>query len=227
MPPNNYDGKNDGASFLRKVKRMSGKPKGAHPVKRLSVAAVRNLRPGRHADGNGLYLEVDPSGARRWFLRTVYNGRRRDVGLGPTSLVGLSEARETAARLRKVAREGGDPKEERDRHKRRSPTFEEAARHVFEKHVLPATRSPRGMQQWLTRLEHHAFPAIGRQPVHTIGQADLLRVLGPIWIDKPETARRVRQRIKTILDWARTAGHRGGSVRLRSCREGGGNLMAA
>ena len=183
------------------------KPKGAHPSKRLSPAAVRSLGPGRHADGNGLYLEVDASGARRWFLRTMVHGRRRDVGIGPTPLIGLADARDTAARLRKAARDGFDPVEERDRHKRKSPTFEEAARHVFATHMLPATRSPRGMQQWLGRLEHHAFPLIGARHVHTITQADLLGVLAPIWIDKPETARRVRQRIKVILDWARTAGH--------------------
>jgi integrase len=184
-----------------------GKPKGAHPVKRLSSVAVRKLGPGRHADGGGLYLEVDPSGARRWFLRTMVNGRRRDVGIGPTSLVGLAEARERAAHLRKVARDGADPIAERDKHKFSSPTFREAAEYVFTTHVLPATRSPKGMQQWLTRLEHHAFPVIGEKQVHAITQADLLRVLAPIWIDKSETARRVRQRIKLILDWARTAGH--------------------
>jgi integrase len=190
--------------------RLMGRPKGAHPVKRLTAVAVRNLGPGRHADGGGLYLEVDPSGARRWFLRTMVHGRRRDVGLGPTSLVGLAEAREAAARLRKVARSGGDPVVERDKDKKCSPTFEEAARHVYQHHVLPNSRNPKAMAQWLNRLELHAFPVIGKRPVHTIEQSDVLRVLSPIWLDKPETARRVRQRIKVVLDWARAAGHRAG-----------------
>src|SRR5690242_16274041 len=97
-----------------------GKP---HPVKRLSAVAVRKLGPGRHADGGGLYLEVDPSGARRWFLRTTVHGRRRDLGLGPTSLVGLAEARETASSLRKVARAGGDPRAARDKDKKASLRF--------------------------------------------------------------------------------------------------------
>ncbi|CAH1694890.1 hypothetical protein CHELA1G11_21703 [Hyphomicrobiales bacterium] len=66
-------------------------------------------KPGRHADGNGLYLIVDPSGARRWVLRVVVQGRRRDIGLGGASLVTLAEAREKALTYRKIARAGGDP----------------------------------------------------------------------------------------------------------------------
>ena len=184
------------------------KPKGPHLQKRLTALAVKNLGPGRHADGGGLYLEVDPSGVgRRWFLRTTVHGKLRDLGLGPVSLVGLAEAREKARELRKVAREGGDPKAVRDKDKRRSPTFAEAARHVFQTRILPATNKPAKAQQWLSRLERHAFPKLGDMPVHTIGQADILAVLEPIWLTKPETARRVRQRISLIFDWARIAGH--------------------
>ncbi|MEE3101609.1 MAG: Arm DNA-binding domain-containing protein [Pseudomonadota bacterium] len=81
-----------------------GKPKGRHPDKRLTPPAIRAAGPGRHADGNGLYLEVDASGARRWVLRTLVHGRRRDIGLGGAQVVGLAQARELAARLRRVAR---------------------------------------------------------------------------------------------------------------------------
>jgi integrase len=106
-----------------------------------------------------------------------------------------------------VAREGGDPRAVRDKDKRAAPTFEEAARHVYQTRILPATSKPESMVQWLGRLERHAFPVIGKRPIHTLGQADLLRVLEPIWLTKAETARRVRQRMAVIFDWARTAGH--------------------
>ena len=80
------------------------KPRGMHPDKRLTAVAIRNLkRPGRYADGNGLYLVVDDSGAKRWTLRTVVLGRRRDIGLGSVRLVSLAEAREQATRLRRKA----------------------------------------------------------------------------------------------------------------------------
>ena len=149
------------------------KPKGPHRQNRLTALAVKRLGPGRHADGGGLYLEVDPRGVgRRWFLRTTVQGKLRDLGLGPVSLVGLAEAREKALELRKVARAGGDPKLHRDKDKKRTPTFAEAARHVFQTRILPATSKPDAMQQWLGRLEKHAFPMLGDKQIHTITQAD-------------------------------------------------------
>ena len=100
---------------------------------------------------------------------------------------------------------------ERDKDKRTSPTFEAAARHVHKTRILPATKKPESDGAVDRAARDHAFPAIGRMPVHTIGQADLLRVLEPIWLTKPETARRVRQRMALIIDWARTAGHVAGA----------------
>jgi hypothetical protein len=91
-----------------KVTKEGFEPK-KHPEKALSAVKIKNAKPGRHADGNGLYLVVDDSGAKRWLLRTVIRGKRCDVGLGGLSLVSLADAREEAARLRKIARKGGDP----------------------------------------------------------------------------------------------------------------------
>jgi integrase len=143
-----------------------------------------------------------------WCLRDVTVAPL--AGLGPVSLVGLAEAREKAQRLRKVAREGGDPIAERDRERRVSLTFEAAARKVHAEHVVPHNRNAKHVAQWLSTLETYAFPTMGKLPVHAVEEADVLRVLAPIWTDKPETGRRVRQRVRTVLDWARTAGHRDG-----------------
>lgn len=187
-----------------------GEDRKAHPHNRLSALAVRRAGPGRHADGGGLYLAVDDTGARRWVLRTTVHGKRREIGLGPVSLVPLAEARETARRLRKVAWEGGDPIAERDRERRRSMTFEDAARKVHAEQIEPNAKNGKHVRQWIATLEAHAFPVIGTRPVHAVDQADVLRVLSPIWTETPETARRMRQRLRTVLDWARTAGHREG-----------------
>src|SRR5215204_4121805 len=87
---------------------------GKHPEKALNAVQVRSMqKPGRYADGNGLYLVVEPSGAKRWLLRTVVRGKRRDMGLGGLSLVSLAEAREKALTNCKLARDGGDPLAER------------------------------------------------------------------------------------------------------------------
>ena len=84
--------------------------KGKHPFNALSAMRIRELSsPGRYADGNCLYLVVDPSGAKRWILRIMVHGRRRDMGLGGIRTVTLAEARAKAYRYRKVAREGGNP----------------------------------------------------------------------------------------------------------------------
>ena len=81
------------------------KPKGRHPQKALPSSAP----PGRHADGNGLYLFVQPSRTRSWIQRLLVRGRRRELGLGSFALVPLAEAREKALANRKLARQGGDP----------------------------------------------------------------------------------------------------------------------
>jgi integrase len=173
-------------------------------MSKLTVRKVETLRqPGMFGDGDGLYLRVGPTGGKSWILRTVVHGKRRDLGLGSASLVPLKEARETARSLRKVARSGGDPDTLR---KRESLTFEEAARRVHAS-LLPTWRAKRHGEHWIGALERYAFPQLGTRPLETIGTADVLRVLEPIWTDKPETAKRLKQRISTVFDWAKGAGH--------------------
>ena len=186
------------------------KPRGRHPDKALWAVRVRAIsKPGRYADGNGLYLVVDPSGAKRWILRTVVRGKRRDIGLGGLRLVSLAEAREQAVLYRKLARNGGDPVAERRRERRPVPTFEEAARAVHAEHSA-AWRNPKHSGQWINTLAHYVFPMMGDRRVDQIETPDVLRVLAPIWLTRPETARRVRQRIGAVLDWANAAGFREG-----------------
>lgn len=179
-----------------------------HPHRALTAVQVRQLKS-RHADGNGLYLVIDPAGAKRWVLRTIVRGRRRDIGLGSAKLVSLAEARETAATYRKTARAGGDPIAELRKARMEVPTFAEAARLVHEEHAR-AWRNPKHAAQWINTLSNYVFPHFGDRRVDEVAQADVLRALSPIWLAKPETARRLRQRIRTVFDWAKGAGHRSG-----------------
>jgi integrase len=176
------------------------KPKGRHPEKALSAVKVRSLtKPGRYADGNGLYLVVDPSGAKRWVLRTVVHGRRRDMGLGGTMLVSLAEAREQATALRKIARFGGDPVAERRAQRRQVPTFEELARQMHNERTF---NNPKHGKQWINTLQTYAFPNLGYMRVDRIDTPEIITVLKPIWKEKNVTADRVRQRIQAVLDHA-------------------------
>ena len=169
----------------------------------LTAVAVKQLaKPGRYSDGNGLYLVVDPSGARRWLLRIVVQRRRRDIGLGSARLVPLSMARERAIEMRRLARDGGDPVAERRRRRALAPTFKDAAKAVHAE-TVESWRNERHAASWLTSLETYAFPIIGDRPLDQIDTADVQKVLAPIWLTKSETARRVRQRMRTVFDWAR------------------------
>jgi len=177
------------------------KPRGRHPQHRLTAVSVRaKTTPGRYADGNGLYLEVDPSGAKRWLWRGVVRGRRRDLGLGSVTLVPLLDARKHALDYRRDARVGKDPKPARSN--RTVPTFRDAAKTVHAEHA-EGFRNDNHKGEWLSSLERYAFPIIGSRSVDAIDSSEILKVLSPVWLKKPETARRVRQRIALIFDWAR------------------------
>ena len=181
-------------------KRRLGKPKGRHPHKRLSTAFVRSAPPGRHCDGNGLYLYVQKTGTRSWIQRLVIRGRKRELGLGNAQLVLLAEAREQALANRKLARAGADPLAE----KRRSagiPTFAEAAKRVIEQKSA-GWRNAAVPRNWYRSFEIHVFPRIGRVPVSEMTSADVLEILTPIWHANPPTARIVRHRIRAVLEWA-------------------------
>ena len=146
---------------------------------------------------------MTPTGAKQWVARLTIHGRQTDLGLGGLSYVTLAEAREEAARLRKVARQGGDPRVER---RREVLTFEAAARRVHAD-LAPTWRNAKHGAGWLSAVERYAFPVLGPRVLDTIGPADVLRILSPIWTTKHDTARRVKQRLAVIFDWAKSAGH--------------------
>ncbi|CUH39132.1 Prophage CP4-57 integrase [Jannaschia seosinensis] len=75
---------------------------------------------------------------------------------------------------------------------------------------MPTWKNTKRGQQWINTLRDYAFPKIGRMPVDSIGQPEALMCLSPIWTEKHETARRLSQRIKTVLDVARSKGLRDG-----------------
>lgn len=179
-----------------------GKSTGKHPSNALSAAKVRQTtQPGKYADGNGLYLVVDPSGAKRWLLRIVVCGKRRDMGLGGVSTVSLAEARNKAAIYRKEAREGGDPIATRKKATDRLPTFKTLAETIHER-LAPSWKNSKHAAQWISTLKQYAFPVIGDKPVDLIMPNDVTSILAPIWHTKPETARRLRQRIRLVMDAA-------------------------
>ncbi len=187
------------------------------PHNALTAVRVRTARrPGRVADGNGLYLVVESTGTKRWMQRLTIRGKRTDLGLGGYPLVSLYEAREQALANRKIARRGGDPRA--DRYRRSIPTFAGAASRVMEARFAN-WRHPKTAKRWGATLRTYVYPYFGHVPIDQINGADVIRVLTPIWTEKPETARAVRGHIRDVIDWAIANGFRidnpaGDAVRL-------------
>ena len=180
---------------------------GRHPEKQLSARGIATItEPGKYMDGNGLFLRVTDTGAKQWVQRLVIQGRRRDIGHGAYPLVSLAEARGRAFEFRKTAREGKDPYAE-IRKDSPIPTFAEAAAAVIELN-RPTWSNPKHVAQWESTLKTYVFPRFGKRPVDSIASADVLAVLTPIWNAKSETAKRIRQRIGNIMDWAVAQGYR-------------------
>ncbi len=177
------------------------------PEKALTAQFVKTARePGKYFDGHGLFLRVQPNGARQWVQRIVIRGKRCEMGLGNPALVSLAEARELALANRKLAQAGGDPIQAK-REAAAILSFEEAARKVHALH-LPTWRNAKHGAQFLSTLETYTFPRLGRLRVADVNTADVLAVLTPIWTQKPETAARVRQRIGMVMKWAVAQGWR-------------------
>jgi integrase len=182
------------------------KPTGRHQKSKLTDKSIRAIRqPGRYGDGDGLYLVVENESAKRWIWRGTVLGRRTDFGLGSYGTVSLSEARELARQYRKEARAGNDPRTNL-RKDTAVPTFEAAAKSYFEQHK-DRWKNPKHQQQWINTLEQYAFPALGRRPIDQITTPEVVAVLSPIWFEKHETARRLKQRIAIVFDDAKGKGY--------------------
>lgn len=174
---------------------------------KLTAKSVERAKPGRHADGLGLYLLVSKTGAKSWVLRVQVHSRRRDIGLGSLAELTLAEARDKARELRKVAKSGRDPIAARDRAQFAVPTFE-AATEACHRDGPPSRWSKRHADAFLASLNQHAMPRLGRLLVDSIEDGDLAAVLMPLWHDKPAAARKLRQRVRTVLDFAKLKGWR-------------------
>ncbi|WP_018263341.1 tyrosine-type recombinase/integrase [Methylobacterium sp. WSM2598] len=179
----------------------------------MGVAKLKS--PGMYGDGNGLWLQITPGG-KSWIFRFTLHGRAREMGLGSSAIYSLAEARERAVACRKLVNEGIDPIEAR-REKRRdtaldsakSITFKECAEAYIRAHAA-GWRNPKHAAQWTATLANYAYPVFGELPVAAVDTALVMRVLEPIWTTKTETASRVRGRIESVLDWAKTRNHREG-----------------
>ncbi len=184
----------------------------------LTALKIRNAGPGRHTDMYGLHLHVRKSGARSWILRFAHNGRRRDFGLGGAHDVSLAEARELAMAIRKAIRSGIDPVARKVPARKPVLTFEAVTRDCYE--AMKGGWKDQRHASWMSSFERHVFPLIGGKAVTAIDSPSVLSVLEPIWLTIPESAKRVLQRIGSVLDYAHIKGLLPDQVSLRSVTRG-------
>ena len=190
----------------------------AYQLHKLSALKVLELaKPGSYFDGGGLLLKISPTLTKSWVFRYNINGKERRQGLGPYPDTGLDEARDIAQECRKLKRQGIDPIEHRQevyrgrkKEKANQITFKECATIYIDTHKT-GWRNDKHIAQWRNTLKTYAYDIIGDLPVNEIDTPSIHHVLKPIWLNKTETATRVRQRIEKILDWAESLNYRQGN----------------
>lgn len=193
---------------------------------KLSVKGLESLKkPGRYADGDGLWLQVrkpdsnrkieSAEPARSWLFRYAWQGRQRQMGLGPYPDVGLKDARDAAHRARKAVRDGLDPIGEKRAKAAQvkahlaAMTFDGVLKLYLAAHE-ETWRNAKHRQQWKNTIETYASPVFGDWLVQAVDTGAVMKVIEPLWKEKTETASRVRGRIETILDYAAARGWRQG-----------------
>ena len=189
----------------------------AREADRLTAAGVKTeKKAGYHPDGGGLYLQVSKSGSKSWIFRYTLAGKPCEMGLGSYNAFTLAETRARAKVQRKLLTDGINPLETKrsDLLARRMAeaniiTFDKAATAYIDSNS-PAWRNAKHGDQWRNTIATYASPVIGKLPVSKIDTAHVLRILKPIWLEKTETAVRLRGRIEKILDWAKAQGYRSG-----------------
>lgn len=175
---------------------------------KLTARAAATTKPGRYGDGAGLWLVVSASGARKWVFRFSFAGKVTEMGLGPADVIGLAQARDRATEARQMVAAGKNPIAEKRRAKKDQAaraTFGEVADDLIAAKAAE-WRNAKHKAQWKMTLEVYAAP-LRAKPVEEIDTEAVLAVLQPIWLEKPETASRLRGRIEAVLDAARAKGH--------------------
>ncbi len=175
-------------------------------TKKMTYAEAKSLKkPGFHFMGDTLYLRIGTGEGKSWVQRLTINGKRHDIGLGSFKLVTLAEARDRAFENRKAARiHKRDPLAEK--RKARLPSFRDAAEQTHEA-LKPSWRNGKHTRNWLQAMEKYVFPVIGPTQIDRLGREDVLKILTPLWTTRPETARRLRQKMRQTFRWAMAHGH--------------------
>ena len=179
--------------------------------KQLSAAFVKTVKePGRYGDGrggHGLSLLVKESTTGRlsksWSQRLRVNGQPFNVGLGSFPVITLAKARDLALENRRAVADGIDPRTP----PKMIPNFADAVDAVVALRSMK-WKNPKTAKRWRAILETYAMPVLGSKLISEITSSHVMEVLIPIWVEKPETSKQVREHISVVMEWAKVEGHR-------------------
>jgi integrase len=179
----------------------------------LTDAAARKAekrdKPFKMYDAGGLHLVVTPAGGKLWRMRYTFGGKEKLLSFGPYPEVSLVGARALRDAARVTIREGKDPGIAKKIRKLDAVTgdgtFEAIARAWYE--LNKAQWVSRHASDVIDSLEKEIFPHLGSSPVNDIGAQDVLACLRPIENrGAKETARRIRQRMSAVFQFAISSG---------------------
>lgn len=197
----------------------------------LTVVGIKKAANGRLGDGGGLELHKKGDSGK-WIYRYSFAGKRREMGLGTWPTVSLSDARKERDRWALVLSQGKDPVAERKAQKaasiaeqsRRDPTLQELAEEIFDVYKSEL-RGGGTSGRWMSPLNLHVFPKIGRRPVSSINQEDIRAALAPIWKEKHPTAEKAIQRLRIIFTKGRFKGYDVDPFTIAAARESLGRVI--
>ena len=174
-------------------------------MKRMTESVAKKLtKPGRYVADTTLYLMISPGGTKSWVQRIMVGGKRHDIGLGGFPVMSVNQAKMQALENRRLVKDGGNPLTEK--RKSKLPTFRLADEQTLEANKGRWKNSKTEMN-WRSGMKKYAYPVIGDKRIDQVGREDVLRILTPIWTDKTEVARKLRQRMNAVFSWARAHGY--------------------
>jgi integrase len=194
-------------------------PRVIHRLTAITVTSIKTK--GLYPDGGGLYLRVTSTGTKSWIFRFTRGGVTHDMGLGPVASISLARARELAAEAGRQRLEGRDPIKVREAERaaaRRAEAGAATFRYCAEQFIAsrePGWRNPKHAKLWRSTLRTYVYPIMGELPVAAVDTTLIMRVIEPIWANKPPTASLVRNRMEAVLDWAKVRGFRDGENAAR------------
>jgi integrase len=176
---------------------------------RLSAGFLKTAPIGKHCDGAGLWLIKREDGGAQWMLRVTVHGKRREMGLGGFPTLGLADARNLSDRWRSMAAVGRDPIKEREAEERAARrgdiTLSILTGDAFEARKAELKGDGKA-GKWMSPLELHVLPKLGKVPVTDLDQRDIRDTLAPLWHTKADTARKALSRLAIVLRHAAALG---------------------